>query len=338
MWQMSTFRPVGKSDLPDNLKYSKWDHIEVSDDEGDSHPNIDQKLMARLKKEKRARDYEEFRQKHPDAPDPIRAEDLTTSTQRTVVNSTSKETENQKEAKKHKEAGNKHFSKGEYAEAEEYFSKAIELAAPDCEQGGIDAKRQLAVYYNNRAAARWNIAIASAPDKKDESSTIILMDKADQAIEDCTVALKYDFRYVKARLCRAKIHEAKMDLKLAYEDYKRAMSYEPSNNLAKEGIDRLQPEIDRMEEEKLIEITIPEVIPENRTIKYNIPGHGEIELELPEDAVPGQTIKLQLEEEGEAEPEPEDEGGSGLNHHANMYQKSLDSFLKDPTFNNIFMD
>jgi hypothetical protein len=26
-----------------------------------SHPNIDQKLMARLKKEKRQRDYEEFR-------------------------------------------------------------------------------------------------------------------------------------------------------------------------------------------------------------------------------------------------------------------------------------
>ena len=52
---------LNTSDLPDNLKYSKWDHIEVSDDEGDSHPNIDQKLMARLKKEKRQRDYEEFR-------------------------------------------------------------------------------------------------------------------------------------------------------------------------------------------------------------------------------------------------------------------------------------
>ena len=56
-----SLRPAGTSDLPDNLKYSKWDHIEVSDDEGDSHPNIDQKLMARLKKEKRQRDYEEFR-------------------------------------------------------------------------------------------------------------------------------------------------------------------------------------------------------------------------------------------------------------------------------------
>ena len=56
-----SLRPVGAPDLPDSLKYSKWDHIEVSDDEGDSHPNIDQKLMARLKKEKRMRDYEEFR-------------------------------------------------------------------------------------------------------------------------------------------------------------------------------------------------------------------------------------------------------------------------------------
>jgi hypothetical protein len=25
-------------------------------------------------------------------------------------------------------------------------------------------------------------------------------------------------------------------------------------------------------------------IPENRTIKYNLPGHGEIELQLPDDA------------------------------------------------------
>ena len=33
--QMSSLRPAHTSDLPDNLKYSKWDHIEVSDDEGD---------------------------------------------------------------------------------------------------------------------------------------------------------------------------------------------------------------------------------------------------------------------------------------------------------------
>lgn len=58
----------------------------MSDDEGDSHPNIDQKLMARLKKEKRQREYEEFRKLHPDAPDPIRAEELESTKDRTVIN------------------------------------------------------------------------------------------------------------------------------------------------------------------------------------------------------------------------------------------------------------
>lgn len=306
------------SDLPDSLKYSKWDHIEVSDDEGDSHPNIDQKLMARLKKEKRARDYEEFRKMHPDAPDPIRAEELKTSVNKTVINSTNKETEKQKEAKKCKEAGNKHFGKGEYAEAEEWFSKAIELSLEDATH--TEAKKQLAVYYNNRAAARSN------------------MGKPQEAIEDATAAIKLDFRYVKARLCRAKVYEAEDELKAAYDDYKRAMSYEPNNAQARSGVDRLQPAMDKLAEEKLIEIKIPDVIPENRTIKYNVPGHGEIELELPEDAQPGQTIKLQMEEEEEKEPEEEGEGGGGLHRHADLYQKSLDTYFTDPVFNQVFHD
>ena len=246
--------------MPDNLKYSKWDHIEVSDDEGDSHPNIDQKLMARLKKEKRQRDYEEFRcvrrvragwrhvflpcdecvsfascaicftrtattlrpcvmarrQKHPDAPDPIRAEELKASADRTVINSTARETEKQKEAKKCKENGNKHFSKGEYEAALEWFTKAIELATPDTEGQGSDARKQLAVYHNNRAAARWNLATGCKKETaKDEVLAIEDMAQADAAVEDTTKAIKLDFRYVKARLCRAKVYEAKGEIKSA---------------------------------------------------------------------------------------------------------------------------
>eukprot|EP00290_Baffinella_frigidus_P007362 CAMPEP_0180132680 /NCGR_PEP_ID=MMETSP0986-20121125/9120_1 /TAXON_ID=697907 /ORGANISM="non described non described, Strain CCMP2293" /LENGTH=454 /DNA_ID=CAMNT_0022072715 /DNA_START=24 /DNA_END=1388 /DNA_ORIENTATION=+ len=307
------------SDLQDNLKYSKWDHIEVSDDEGDSHPNIDQKLMARLKKEKRARDYEEVRKRHPDAPDPIRAEELQTAANRCVVNSSNRETEAQKEAKKFKETGNKHFAKEEYNEAIDWFSKAIDLAKPDCEAGGSDARKQLAVYYNNRAAAHWNL------------------ERGEDAIADTTAAIKLDFRYVKARLCRAKVHEARGEMKQAFDDYKRAMSYEHTNKTAREGVDRLQEAVDKLSEERLIEITIPDEIPENRTIKYNVPGHGEIELELPEDALPGQTIRLQMEDEGEQEPE-EEEGGGGLHKHADLYQKSLDTYFKDKIFNNIFSE
>lgn len=35
--------------------YSKWDRLEISDDEKDAHPNIDSSLMIRIKREQRAR-------------------------------------------------------------------------------------------------------------------------------------------------------------------------------------------------------------------------------------------------------------------------------------------
>jgi hypothetical protein len=40
-------------------------------------------------------------------------------------------------------------------------------------------------------------------------------------------------RYVKARLCRAKTYETLGKVKEAYDDYKRAMSYEPTNTQAR---------------------------------------------------------------------------------------------------------
>jgi tetratricopeptide (TPR) repeat protein len=192
-----------------------------------------------------------------------------------IVNSSSRETENQKEAKKCKESGNKHFSKGEYGEALEWFTKAIDLATPDTEGQGSDARKQLAIYHNNRAAARWNLATGCKKESyKDEVLDIIDMEQADLAVEDTTKAIKLDFRYVKARLCRAKVYEGKGEVKLAYDDYKRAMSYEPNNAQARTGMDRLQPKMDELAESKLVSITIPDVIPENRVIKYHVPGHG----------------------------------------------------------------
>ena len=37
----------------DRFNYSKWDNLDLSDDEKDFHPNIDNNLMIRLKREKR---------------------------------------------------------------------------------------------------------------------------------------------------------------------------------------------------------------------------------------------------------------------------------------------
>ena len=301
--------------------------------------------MARLKKEKRQRDYDEFRQQHPDAPAPIRAEELKTGFEKSSVNSSSRESEAQKEAKKCKETGNKHFAKGEYEEAAEWFTKAIELAKPDTEdpaKTSTDARKQLAIYLNNRAAARWNLATGG---KKEETKDGVLQmlpiedaAMADLAIEDTTAAIKLDFRYVKARLCRAKVLEAKGETKSAFDDYKRAMSYEPNNATARAGVDRLQPAMDSLAQSKVFSITIPDVIPENRTIQYDVPGHGLIELELPEDAQPGHTIQLQLEDDDEQQQEEEADGGGGLHRHADLYQKSLRCYLEDPVLKNVFMD
>ena len=127
------------------------------------------------------------RQKHPEAPDPIRAEELKASAERTLINSTARETESQKEAKKFKETGNKHFSKGEYEQALECFTKAIDLATPDTEGQGSDARKQLAIYHNNRAASRWNLATGCKKEtSKDEVLAIQDMSQADAAVEDTT--------------------------------------------------------------------------------------------------------------------------------------------------------
>ena len=41
--------------MSQGFNYSKWDRLEVSDDEKDAHPNIDSSLMIRIKREQRAR-------------------------------------------------------------------------------------------------------------------------------------------------------------------------------------------------------------------------------------------------------------------------------------------
>ena len=46
------------------INYSKWDNIELSDDEDNFHPNIDNNLMIRLQREKREqREKEEAEKK-----------------------------------------------------------------------------------------------------------------------------------------------------------------------------------------------------------------------------------------------------------------------------------
>lgn len=46
-------KPAAAAAKPKGFNYSKWDNLDLSDDEKDFHPNIDNNLMIRLKREKR---------------------------------------------------------------------------------------------------------------------------------------------------------------------------------------------------------------------------------------------------------------------------------------------
>ena len=49
------------------LDYSKWDNIEVSDDEDDTHPNIDTPSLFKWRHEARVQRMEEFEAKKKEA-------------------------------------------------------------------------------------------------------------------------------------------------------------------------------------------------------------------------------------------------------------------------------
>jgi len=49
--------------MPSGFNYSKWDNIELSDDEDNFHPNIDNNLMIRLQREKRQQREKEEEEK-----------------------------------------------------------------------------------------------------------------------------------------------------------------------------------------------------------------------------------------------------------------------------------
>ena len=51
------------------LSYSKWDHIEVSDDEDDTHPNIDTPSLFKWRHEARVQRMEEMEAKKKAAAD-----------------------------------------------------------------------------------------------------------------------------------------------------------------------------------------------------------------------------------------------------------------------------
>lgn len=129
-----------------------------------------------------------------------------------------------------KEEGNEQFKKGDYIEAESFYSRALQMC-PSCFQ------KDRSILFSNRAAARMK------------------QDKKEMAISDCTKAIQLNPSYIRALLRRAELYENTDKLDEALEDYKSILEKDPSVHQARQACMRLPKQIEerneRLKEEML---------------------------------------------------------------------------------------
>ncbi|XP_040538560.1 tetratricopeptide repeat protein 1 [Gallus gallus] len=128
-----------------------------------------------------------------------------------------------KESTTLKEKGNEQFKKGDYGEAEDSYTKALQVC-PACFQ------KDRAVLFSNRAAAKMK------------------QDKTEAALNDCSKAVELDPNYIRALLRRAELHEKTEKLDEALEDYKAILEKDPSVHQAREACMRLPRQIEERNE------------------------------------------------------------------------------------------
>lgn len=128
-----------------------------------------------------------------------------------------------KESTTLKEKGNEQFKKGDYGEAEDSYTKALQIC-PACFQ------KDRAVLFSNRAAAK------------------LKQDKTEAALNDCSKAVELDPNYIRALLRRAELYEKTEKLDEALEDYKAVLEKDPSVHQAREACMRLPRQIEERNE------------------------------------------------------------------------------------------
>ncbi|NXK99837.1 TTC1 protein, partial [Mesembrinibis cayennensis] len=128
-----------------------------------------------------------------------------------------------KESTTLKEKGNEQFKKGDYGEAEDSYTKALQIC-PACFQ------KDRAVLFSNRAAAKMK------------------QDKMEAALSDCSKAVELDPNYIRALLRRAELYEKTEKLDEALEDYKAVLEKDPSVHQAREACMRLPRQIEERNE------------------------------------------------------------------------------------------
>jgi hypothetical protein len=129
-------------------------------------------------------------------------------------------------AEEHKAEGNKLFTQGEYDNALDRYSTALETAPI------TDATaKQRAVYYANRAACHA---------RRGSHASVV---------QDCSAALDLEPKYVKALLRRSAAYEGMEEWERAEADAKQALEFDPGNLLATETLGRVGPKAEARREE-----------------------------------------------------------------------------------------
>ncbi|NXT63088.1 TTC1 protein, partial [Chaetops frenatus] len=124
-----------------------------------------------------------------------------------------------------KEKGNEHFKKGDYGEAEDSYTKALQIC-PACFQ------KDRAVLFSNRAAAKMKQKCF----------------KYNPGLCFCFPAVELDPHYIRALLRRAELYEKTEKLDEALEDYKAVLEKDPSVHQAREACMRLPQQIEERNE------------------------------------------------------------------------------------------
>ena len=75
-----------------------------------------------------------------------------------------------------------------------------------------------------------------------------MQSRMEAAVEDCTVALQHDPRYVKVLLRRAQAHEAQGEFEKALADVSAVLEVEPLHARATADRERLQPRAEAQRE------------------------------------------------------------------------------------------
>lgn len=137
-------------------------------------------------------------------------------------------TEEQKQANKalaegYKKEGNDHFKNGEY-------EKSCDLYTLGLKSCPVVYENERSILYANRAAAKAKLNFKLP------------------AIEDCTKALEFNPKYLKALLRRATLYEESDKLDESLEDFKKILELDPSNADANAALIRLPPKIQERNE------------------------------------------------------------------------------------------